>query len=165
MKCFPALLYKKKIGSRNIDMRLWILLCTIEISALISAKNDSLTHSREVTHKRALPRRGWLTAGRLRRRGKGGEGVAKDEVEARTGGEVRREMWSALLMFPNDCRNLLSLIDAEWNITWLRRYLITIFARHCVQIPDYWHFQGILELAPHTGIDWLIKWPFKEMFW
>lgn len=30
-----------------------------------------------------------------RRRGKGGEGVAKDEVvevEARTGGEVRREM-------------------------------------------------------------------------
>ena len=27
-----------------------------------------------------------------RRRGKGGEGVAKDEVEARTGGEGRREM-------------------------------------------------------------------------
>ena len=74
MKCFPALLYKKKIGSRNIDMRLWILLCTIEISALISAKNDSLTHSREVTHKRALPRRGWLTAGRLRRRGEEGKG-------------------------------------------------------------------------------------------
>ena len=58
-----------------------------------------------------------------------------------------------LLMFPKDRWDLLSLIVDVWNITWSRRYLITIFAEHCVKIHDSWYFQGILDHVSNIDID------------
>ena len=58
-----------------------------------------------------------------------------------------------LLMFPKDRWDLLSLIVDVWNITWSRRYLITIFAEHCVKIHDSWYFPGILDHVSNIDID------------
>ena len=44
-----------------------------------------------------------------------------------------------------------------WYIPWSRRYLITIFAEHCVKIHDSWYFQGILDNVINFDIDIIVS--------
>lgn len=60
-------------------------------------------------------------------------------------------------LFLKESWDLPSLTVNVWYIPWSRRYLITIFAEHCVKIHDSWYFQGILDNVINFDIDIIVS--------